>query len=238
VKKEKKRCFSCKKEKGFFHEIAIPGMDEEDDLVVPICESCLPSYQEGTTYLFHILGGSTFPEEQRPPFWYNEAPLLYKRLHVTYGQLPFVTLPSPSDPILTNELERSQFPLERFPFIDDFEVLLERMMIENKQGEYSPSDYGVIFFSPSGGYLVFLSDYSAQELRQDDFEIPRGDFSTPYFDFDFMWAILIVEDDTYVYVLANRDEEPLYRTWFKVEKKVYYHQWKEAIHLCRQMSSQ
>jgi hypothetical protein len=37
MEKEKKRCFLCKKEKAFLHEIVIPSMDEEgDDLVVPM----------------------------------------------------------------------------------------------------------------------------------------------------------------------------------------------------------
>jgi len=59
------------------------------------------------SYVFHVLGGPTYSEEERPQRWHNELPLLcddYRR-----GNPP----------------DMQQLPLHQFPLIEDFQVILE-----------------------------------------------------------------------------------------------------------------
>src|SRR5215467_194776 len=84
-------------------------------------------------YIFHVLGGSTYNEKERPQFWHNEIPLLCDDYH--RGNPPDMT----------------QLPLHQFPLIEDFQVILEDM--RDSQGQ-SFFGYHVHFYSPSRGYIA------------------------------------------------------------------------------------
>ncbi|GLV60555.1 hypothetical protein KDH_73740 [Dictyobacter sp. S3.2.2.5] len=89
-------------------------------------------------------------------------------------------------------------------------------------------------FSPSRGFLATLLFDSAQELSQPDFVIPHGDPAIPYDKLDQGWNMLVVEDHTFVYVITgNWEADDAHRTWFKVERNLYYRQWEKTIQRCR-----
>lgn len=106
--------------------------------------------QEEDKYVFHILGGPTYGEKTRPQFWHNETRL-----------------------VLANPLAIKQLPLNQFPLIENFQVLLEKMT--NSQGQ-SFFGYHVTFYSPSRGYIARFPwwDNAEKDLRRDDFSIPLG----------------------------------------------------------------
>jgi hypothetical protein len=215
------------------HAIPTPDADQKYMLV---CDTCLPSFENKPVF-FKVLGGPTYTEENRPLFWSNDTSLEYNHFHitrVTRDQLPDIPSLSVEDILDLNTLDISQLPLEQFPLIEDFEIRLEKVVKDVNETEEDCSGYFVFFFSPSRGYLAYLLDCDAcSMLCQDDFSIPAGDFQVPYFNFDWGWSILIAADDTYIYVLTGGEKD--YNTWFKVEKKLYYQQWDQAIYKCKQI---
>ena len=179
-----------------------------------------------------------YSPEEIPHQWKNEVPLLYNHTHIAHSHIPFINPEIHGHFITGNIVNTTQFPVERFPLIEDFEVILWTGL-SNWDKDESQLVYEVSFFSPSRGFLAALRswDYTPKELSQDSFEIPIGDFQMPYYDFDQGWAILIAEHDAFIYILQGSFEEVFdkkgYYTWFKVEKERYYSQWKRAIVLCR-----
>lgn len=190
-----------------------------------------------------ILGGKTYELSDAPSWWSNEIPLLYSTLHIMHSQLPFVEPGKHEQYIKANIIDAHQLPLREFPLIEDFEVILWTTLSNHSPNE-SQLLYQVYFFSQSRGLLARLRhwDYTLQELCRANFTIPHGDFTTPYFDFDQGWALLIAEHDEFVYILTGSFEDLLaekgYRTWFKVEKSRYFRQWEQAVQLARQWCAQ
>lgn len=228
-------CGNTVEENKTLYAIPTPDADQEQ---IWVCEQCLPLFEK-KRFLFKVLDGPTYTEENRPPFWKNATALYYQHFHITRGQLPHIFTSLPEDTIALNQLDTTQLPFEQFPLIEDFEVILEKILIEGEdEVEKNTGEYHPFFFSPLHGYLAYLlmGDYECPQLCKDDFIIPIGDFTFPYFDFDWGWAILIAADDSYVYILTGGEKD--YSTWFKVEKKLYYEQWDKAIRRCRQLCSQ
>lgn len=191
---------------------------------------------EKTEYVFTVLDGPVYTKENRPSFWRNDIPLDYRHFHIPYGQLPLIASTFPEGTIEAYPLDIAQLPLHLFPLIEDFEVILEDYIAENKQGK-KPLEYNVLFFSPSHGYLAhfLMGDYTSNTLRQDNFVIPFGSFVTPYFDFDQGWQMLLAADAEFVYILTGILG---YETWFKVEETHYYQQWEKAIQRCCEMNDE
>src|SRR5690348_13360364 len=108
-------------------------------------------------YVFHVLGGSTYSEKERPQFWRNEMPLLYD-----------------------GSTGMKQLPLDQFPLIEDFQVILEDM--RDTQEEQSCFGYHVLFYSPCHGYVASFPwwDFAEKDLCREDFSIPLGDLMTPF----------------------------------------------------------
>ena len=191
---------------------------------------------EKTEYVFIVLDGPTYTEENRPPFWRNDISLNYKNFHITHGQLPLIASTFPEGTLEAYPLDTTQLPLHLFPLVEDFEIILEGSIATNRQGK-DPFEYNVFFFSPSRGHLAhfLFGEYTPSKICQDNFVIPSGSFITPYFDFDQGWQLLLAADAAFVYILTGILE---YETWFKVEKSRYYQQWEQAIQLCRKMNDE
>jgi hypothetical protein len=184
---------------------------------IQVCKSCRPEF-DPVEVLFTRISGPSYTKEQRPSFWSNG-----RSLHLDWEQA----------------FKSPDLPLSDYPLIEDFEVMLEGVTSKHKLGKEEPS-YFVWLFSPSRGYLTYiLGADELEELRDLDFVLPHGTFNHPYYDVDQGWEMVLAEDGDFVYILAGgwRELESygVYTTWFKVEKKRYYHQWEQAIRLARSL---
>lgn len=170
-------------------------------------------------HVFHVLGGPTYTQQQRPHFWDNETPLLYKGYH------------------MGNPPDMRHLPLHLFPLIEDFQVILEEM---RDDGGRALSGYHIHFMSPSHGYIASFPwwDHAEHELQREDFSIPLGDFAVPFSDVEQGWEIVIAEHDRHVYVLEGQFDQSTingYHIWFKVPKSLYLSEWQKTIQACRHM---
>lgn len=185
-------------------------------------------------YTYQILGGGEYTEANRPCRWSNETPLRCKGYEP--GNAP---------------KNMKALPLEDFPLIKDFEIVLEAMIDETG---YPPFGYHVMFFSPSLGYIASFPwwDNATRDLAKDEFwvlgehngsdwrydhpefhpdrpiSIPLGSFDDPYTALEQGWEIVIAQHDMYVYVLeGGMDKRRLkgYHSWFKVSLDRYLEQW-------------
>lgn len=167
-------------------------------------------------------------EVEKLPFWENVVPLFYNSFHITHGQLPYVAANLPPGTTEAYPLDTNQLSLTVFPLIEDFQVLLigeKEKLLECR----------AIFISPSHGRLAhfLFGEYTVGHMQQEDFTIPMGTFTTPYHDFDQGWIILLVADETFVYIMTGFGLDEPYTTWFKVKKKRYYEQWQRIIQFAR-----
>lgn len=168
--------------------------------------------QEKDNHIFHILGGPTYSEKTRPQFWHNKTRL-----------------------VLANPLAIKQLPLDQFPLIENFQVLLEKMTNSQEQSIFG---YHVTFYSPYRGYIARFPwwDNAEKDLRREDFSIPLGSFKKPFVDLEQGWKIVIAEHEGYIYVLQGIGRQ-WYDAWFKVSRHLYASKWQEAIQLCRRMGN-
>ncbi len=173
-----------------------------------------PVGQEKDHYVFHVLGGPTYSEEDRPRHWHKKSRL---------G--------------LRNPRDMKQLPLDQFPLIEDFQVILEE--VRTTQEQKSSLGYHVCLSSPSRGYIATFPwwDHVEKEMRRDTFSIPLGDLKKPFDDQDQGWRIVIAEHEGYVYVLQGIGRE-WYDRWFKVSTPLYVSKWHQAIQLCRRMGGE
>lgn len=175
--------------------------------------------------IYKILGGEQYTEETRPCYWSNEEPLLYKNMKL--------------------------LSLEKFPLIEDFEIVLESAIDENGISLFG---YQVKFFSPILGYIASFPwwDHASCDLAKDEFwflaehggndfrygendyhpdrpiSIPLGNFDLPFSALEQSWEIVIAQHDIYVYVMEGILGEQLPKTYKKkYRKKGYkiYHRW-------------
>ncbi len=173
------------------------------------------------TYIFHVLGGPTYGEKERPRFWHNTTPLLYNDFGI--GASP----------------DRKRLLSQPFPLVEDFQVILEES--KDTQGR-SSFGYQVYFYSPSRGYIASFPywDHVDKDMCGDNFSIPLGDVATPFSDLEQGWEIVIATHERYVYVLQGQFDQSFiqgYDIWFKVYKHLYLSKWKEAIRVCRSMAN-
>ena len=214
------QCDSCGKQADRRYRVVktLPSGKHEE---MSVCQRCRPSFQK-IEDLFEM-GGKIYTDAERPPAWHNEAPLpvlLYRWPYPLEEQLPLL-------------------PLDDFPLIEDFDVVLEGCTSKHEQEDHLPPRYYARFFSPSRGFLALLLPDEPEDLCQPDFVIPSGDFNAPYDDLDQGWNILIMEDHEYVYIITgNWEIGEAQRTWFKVERNLYYRQWEKTIQRCRALCSQ
>ena len=190
-----------------------------------------------------VLGGKTYAEEEIPNWWRNTERIPYSRLHITFSERKAAD-PARLELFMDeNRIVPDSLPLNEFPSVEDFEVVLWGMFSEDEvqmEEDQNATRYHVRFFSQERGFLAsfFYNDYNAEDLLAEHFQIPHGDFTLPYFDLEQGWAMLIAEREENVYILAGNFEELLekkgYHTWFKVEKKRYYDQWEKTLQLCRE----
>lgn len=137
----------------------------------------------------------------RPPNWENDQPLFID--------------------------EDAELPVELFPLIEDFEVVLENF-------DNARWGYHINFFSEKRGYLAgfMLWDYAEKMLCEDNFKIPFL-----YEDLDQGWELMIEEQDGLVYVCEKDFDHPEkgILSWFKVEKERYIAEWQLAIAAAKQI---
>lgn len=190
--------------------------------------------------------------------WTNDQPLPYFRGHATHDQLVYVQADMPKfqewlqrneDFFQRNAIDEEHFPVENFPLIEDFEVVLDEEALLNlkQKGKRQYTDGEITelslhyssnfsFFSPSRGILAHPPSCPLEALCQEHFVIPWGDFATPYYDFDQGWEFLLAEKDGFMYILeGSYDAEPQggYDRWFKVDVTRYKSEWERVIQICR-----
>ena len=199
--------------------------------------------QKQNKYVAHILEGKKYSAREIPAWWKNETYLPYFFLHIATSQVPSV------DPIRLalfspgNAIDLDRFPCEKFPLVEDFEVILWGD-IQNDTEESELQDYSLCFFSVQRGFLADFDrgPYTVQDLLTESFHIPCGDFAFPYFELEQGWVLLIAEKENFVYILTGSFEQILekrgYHTWFKVEKQRYYSQWAKAIDIYQRKARQ
>lgn len=163
--------------------------------------------------MYQVLNGPTYSENDRPSFWENEQPLMLDDTGMTM-----------------HSVQLAHAPLDEFPLIEDFEVLLEFY--------YSDFGYHVRFFSSVRGFIASFPwwDHAEHSLIKDGFTIPLGSFEHPAHDVEQGWEILIAAKDDLVYVLEGDFDNPSagYSSWFKVRQDVYLAEWQKAIAACRE----
>ncbi len=124
-------------------------------------------------------------------------------------------------------LAREQpFPLEDFPLIEDFEIVLE-------QSRGASSGYHLAFFSEQRGYIASFPCWDHVEL-----DLYRPSFNLlPDQGFEQGWEIEIFPDGEYMYVLESDFDHPQagYLSWFKVERERYLNEWQAAIEASHQI---
>src|SRR5690348_8898182 len=138
--------------------------------------------------------------EARPPRWENEFPL------------------AKAEPL----------PLEDFPIIDDFEIVLER----NKG---TSTGYDLIFSSEKRGYIAnVLWNHAELDLYRPSFSavFPKG-----YTDFEQGWEIEIFNQAEFIYVLESDFDHPEagYHRWFRVPEEHYQMECEAAMEASRQI---
>lgn len=118
-------------------------------------------------------------------------------------------------------------PLEAFPIIDDFEIVLERIK-DTSRG------YDLVFFSEKRGYIANFLVWDHVEL-----DLYRESFSIPFYDTsdETGWEIEIFDEAEFTYVLETDYEHPEagYCRWFRVPTKRYQAEWQAAIEAGRQI---
>ncbi|MDQ2716960.1 MAG: hypothetical protein M3Z08_18810 [Chloroflexota bacterium] len=155
---------------------------------------------------------------------YREAQVpLAKEPHWQYLQWPIPAL-------------KEALPLETFPLIEDFEVVLLPMPSWRTTWQWQWG-YHLGFFSQQQGLLAsfglvgcVLLDYA-----QEDFHIPLN-----FWDFEQSWEQAIFEKGEYTYVLEGDfdDHTSGYHCWFRVRKERYLAEWQLALEACRRIIRQ
>ena len=81
------------------------------------------------------------------------------------------------------------------------------------------------------GHCIDCMAELSVDLKEHGIEsVPKGSKNKPYFDTDEGWQIYIWEEDGYVCVMEGKEVcSDEFSTWFKVNKKVYYSEWKKII---------
>lgn len=132
-----------------------------------------------------------------------------------------------------------ELPLETFPIIDDFEVVLLPTPPLYRSWTYGRKDWGyhLGFFSQQRGLLAYfgLEGGVAIDYSRDDFGIPFD-----FWDLEQGWEQVIFERGNYIYVLEGDidDDTSGYHCWFRVRKERYLAEWQLALEACRRIISQ
>lgn len=142
---------------------------------------------------------------------------------------------SPWTELLT-PAQKEFLPLERFPLIEDFEVVILPVPI------WSPPwrkrwGYHFGFFSQQQGLLAHFGLLGHAELDyfQEDFHGP-----VDFWDREQAWEQVIFEKGEYVYVLEGDADDYTsgYHCWFRVRKDCYLGEWQSAIEAFRRLVRQ
>lgn len=141
---------------------------------------------------------------------------------------PWTELLSPS--------QKEALPLELFPIIEDFELILIKMRTWWSSWR-KPWGYHLGFFSQQQGLLASFGLLGHAELDyfQEDFCIPLN-----FWDLEQAWEQVIFDKGEYVYVLEGDADDHTcgYHCWFRVRKERYLAEWQLAIEACRRMIRQ
>ena len=134
---------------------------------------------------------------------------------------------------MLDSAQKEALPLETFPLIEDFEVVLRAMTSAGKPWR-KQWGYHFGFFSQQQGLLASFGVLGHSELdyAQEDFRIPLD-----FWDFEQAWEQAIFEKNEYVYVLESDfdDHASGYHCWFRVRKERYLTEWQSALEACRRI---
>lgn len=134
---------------------------------------------------------------------------------------------------LLTPAQKTALPLEDFPLIEDFEVILLPFPIWftewRKVGGYHPA-----FFSQQHGLLVQIGfwGHAYLDYTSENFCIPLD-----FWDREQGWEQVIFEENGYVYVLEGDfdDHTSGYHCWFRVRKERYLVEWQAVLAVCRRI---
>ena len=163
----------------------------------------------------------------------DEALQLSRENQTPLAKDPRISLPL-NEPLTSSQKEA--LPLEVFPLIEDFEVVLLPWPSWGPTWRNSWG-YHFGFFSQQQGLLACFGLWGAAVLdyAQENFRIPVN-----FWDLDQGWEQLIFEQDEYVYVLEGDfdDDGSGYHCWFRVSKERYLAEWQLALEACRRIIRQ
>jgi hypothetical protein len=152
-------------------------------------------------------------------------------------QIPLAKEPclSPWTELLT-PAQQEALPLETFPLIEDFEIVL--LPMQTWQASWRKQwGYHFGFFSQQQGLLASFGvlGHVVLEYDQETFRIPLH-----FGDFDQTWEQVIFEKGKYVYILEGDADDHTcgYHCWFRVRKERYLAEWLLALEACRQIMRQ
>jgi hypothetical protein len=131
---------------------------------------------------------------------------------------------------LLTPAQKAALPLENFPLIEDFEVILLPFPAWRRR-----EGYHLAFFSQQQGLLTSFGfwGHAYLDYTDENFCIPLMNF----WDREQAWEQIIFEKDGYVYVLEGDfdDHTVGYYCWFRVRKERYLAEWQAALEVCRQI---
>ncbi len=137
---------------------------------------------------------------------------------------------------LLTPAQKEELPLETFPHIEDFEVVLLPVS-PGKTSWRQPWGYHFGFFSQQQGLLVSfgLLGHAILYYDQETFRIPLD-----FWDREQAWEQIIFEKGEYVYILEGDadDHTAGYHCWFRVRKELYLTEWQSALEACRRIIRQ
>ncbi|HEX4205773.1 MAG TPA: hypothetical protein VHZ51_16560 [Ktedonobacteraceae bacterium] len=152
-------------------------------------------------------------------------------------QVPLAKEPriSPWTELLT-PAQKEALPLETFPIIEDFEMIL--LPWPTWQPSWRKQwGYHFGFFSQQQGLLACfgLSGHAVLEYDQETFRIPLN-----FWDLEQAWEQVIFEKGEYVYILEGDADDHTcgYHCWFRVRKERYLAEWQLALEACRRIMRQ
>jgi hypothetical protein len=137
---------------------------------------------------------------------------------------------------LLTPAQKDALPLETFPLIEDFEMVLLPMPTWRASWR-KQWGYHFGFFSQQQGLLACfgLLGHAVLEYDQEMFRIPLD-----FWDLEQAWEQVIFEKGEYVYILEGDADDHTcgYHCWFRVRKERYLAEWQLALEACRRIIRQ
>lgn len=147
---------------------------------------------------------------------------------------PRIALPL-NEPLTSAQKEA--LPLDTFPLIEDFEVILLPWPSWGPSWRRNSWGYHFGFFSQQQGLLACFGLWGGTIL---DYAQENAYTLLDFWDRDQSWEQIIFERGEYVYVLEGDFDNDAsgYHCWFRVSKARYLAEWQLALEACRRVIRQ